>query len=95
MKLNNFHASNGQESEFDEAHFEAERILRWRRTDIHALFVKAEALYAKCKVMYIWKNKRRMNSRFCFFEMLQFEHALRTYHAGCRSRAPLYSDAFR
>ena len=45
--------SNGQESEFDEAHFEAERILRWRRTDIHALFVKAEALYAKCKVMYI------------------------------------------
>ena len=44
--------SNVQESEFDEAHFEAERILRWRRTDIHALFVKAEALYAKCKVIY-------------------------------------------
>lgn len=24
----------------------------------------------------------------------QFEHALRAFHAGCRSRAPLYSDAF-
>ncbi len=57
--------SNVQESEFDEAHFEAERILRWRRTDIHALFVKAEALYAKCKVIYhIFGGKGVWNVNF-------------------------------
>ncbi len=62
--------SNDQESEFDEAHFEAERILRWRRMDIHALFVKAEALYAKCKVAYILGEIKGVFNLIFYFEIL-------------------------
>lgn len=39
-----------KESSFKEALAESERILRWRPDHAPALHVKAESLYAKCKV---------------------------------------------